>query len=81
MSFKSPSKNKEEKLQKKRDMRRKLYEDLDKVDEHESEVEISNTPTPAPTPVPTPIPTPVSTPMTTPIPPQINQVKKVVYFN
>jgi len=76
MSFKSPSKNKEEKLQKKRDMRRKLYEDLDKVDEHESEVEISNTPTPAPTPVPTPIPTPVSTPMTTPIPPQINQVNQ-----
>lgn len=86
MSFKSPTKDKEIKIMKKRDKRRKLYDDLNKVDEyendhdheHESEVEVSNTPTPVPTPistpVATPVPTPAATPMTTPIPPQIPQV-------
>ena len=72
LSFKSSKNGREDKIKKKRDKRRKLYEDLNKVDEHESEVEVSNTPTPVPspdpTPVPTPIPTPVSTPVPTPIP-------------
>ena len=84
LSFKSSKTGKEDKIKKKRDKRRKLYEDLKKVDEHESEVEVSNTPTPVPspdptpvsTPVPTPVPTPVATPLTMSdlIPPQIPQV-------
>jgi len=76
MSFKSPNKNKEEKIRKKRDKRRKLYEDLNKVDEHESEVEVSDTPisTPVATPNPTPVPSPAATPVSTPVPPQLPQV-------
>ena len=75
MSFKSPNKNKEEKIRKKRDKRRKLYEDLNKVDEHESEVEVSDTPisTPVATPNPTPVPSPAATPVSTPVPPQLPQ--------
>jgi hypothetical protein len=68
LSFKSSKNGKEDKIKKKRDKRRKLYEDLKKVDEHESEVEVSNTPTPVPSPDPTPVPTPVSTPVPTPVP-------------
>ena len=76
LSFKSSKTGREDKIKKKRDKRRKLYEDLNKVDEHESEVEVSNTPTPVPstdpTPLPTPIPTPVPTPVSTPVPPPVS---------
>ena len=72
LSFKSSKNGKEDKIKKKRDKRRKLYEDLNKVVEHESEVEVSNSPTPVPspdaTPVPTPVPTPDPIPAQTPVP-------------
>ena len=67
--------SKEQKVQKKRTQRRKLYEQLDRVDEEysdheEEEVEVSNSPTPAATPASTPMPptTPISTPMPPPSP-------------
>ena len=68
--------SKEQKVQKKRTQRRKLYEQLDRVDEEysdhgeEEDVEVSNSPTPAATPASTPMPptTPISTPMPPPSP-------------
>ena len=70
----TPSK-KEERIEKKRDKRRKLYQQFDKIDEnefseHEEEIEVSNLSTPAATPISTPLPpsTPISTPMPPPSP-------------
>ena len=46
----SSSSNKEKKIQKKRDIRKKLYEDTNIIEESDQEIEVSNTPTPVPTP-------------------------------